>query len=94
MAQRALPPDRGQALHDLDRFLSLYEIVIAPVTQDHARIAFNARIRFAGGFGAAAGRNFEDGFAYAPAKSENAKLLHVGNDFGMTDVESALQAQL
>lgn len=94
MTGRALPPDRGQALHDLDRFLSLYEISIAPVTQDHARIALNTRIRFGRGFGAAAGLNFGDCFAYALAKSENAKLLYVGNEFGTTDAESALQAQL
>ncbi|MFN3314622.1 MAG: type II toxin-antitoxin system VapC family toxin [Hyphomonas sp.] len=90
LAGRASPSYRQQSVHDLDGFLSLYDIAIAPVTEDHARFALRARIKYGRGFGAPAGLNFGDCFAYALARTENAKLLYVGNDFAMTDVEGAI----
>lgn len=49
-----------------------------------------ARIRFGKGFGAAAGLNFGDCFAYALAKTRNAPLLYAGDDFRATDIASPL----
>jgi ribonuclease VapC len=34
--------------------------------------------------------NMGDCFAYAAAKARNAKILYVGNDFSLTDLESAV----
>lgn len=90
LAGRASSSYRQQSIHDLDGFLGLYDIAIAPVTEDHARFALRARIKYGRGFGAPAGLNFGDCFAYALAKTESAKLLYVGNDFAMTDVEGAI----
>ena len=55
-----------------------------------ARIAPDARIRFGRGFGAKAGLNFGDGFSYALAKSMNARLLFIGEDFQHTNITPAL----
>ena len=55
-----------------------------------ARTAMQARIRFGKGFGAAAGLNFGDCFAYALAKAMDAPLLFIGADFSATDITPAL----
>jgi ribonuclease VapC len=75
-----------KALTDLDRFLS--EAGLAPVDDQTARIALQARIRFGRGFGGGK-LNFGDCFAYALAKKLDAPLLFVGDDFAATDVEPA-----
>jgi ribonuclease VapC len=49
-----------------------------------------ARIRHGKGFGATAGLNFGDCFSYALAKALGAPLLYIGDDFGKTDIASAL----
>ena len=82
--------NREDAVNDLERLLAEAGIAIAPVTEDLAREALRARIRFGKGFGAPAGLNFGDCFAYALAKQQKAPLLYVGNDFSRTDVQSAL----
>lgn len=62
------------------------------VDDAQARLALGARIRFGKGFGAKAKLNFGDSFAYALAKSLNAPLLFVGDDFTQTDIAPALAA--
>ena len=84
--------DPGRGVDDLDAFLTSFGISIAPVDEALARGALQARIRFGKGFGATAGLNFGDCFAYALAKSLNAPLLYVGNDFTATDITPALTA--
>ena len=84
--------DPGQGVADLDAFLTSFGISIAPVDEASARRALQARIRFGKGFGATAGLNFGDCFAYALAKTLNAPLLFVGNDFAATDITPALTA--
>ncbi len=49
-----------------------------------------ARIRFGKGFASPARLNFDDCFAYALARANNAPLLYCGDDFRNTDVVSAL----
>lgn len=90
LAGRVSTPNRERAIRDLDAFLDLFSVTISHVTPDHARLALRARIEFGRGFGAAAGLNFGDCFAYALAKAEGAPLLFVGEDFSRTDIASAL----
>ncbi|MEQ1864855.1 MAG: type II toxin-antitoxin system VapC family toxin [Micropepsaceae bacterium] len=88
LAGRNRNPAQGVA--DLDAFLADFEITLAPVDERIARTAMQARIRFGKGFGAAAGLNFGDCFAYALAKLLGAPLLYAGEDFRATDVASAV----
>lgn len=48
-----------------------------------------ARLDYGKGF-ATRGVNFGDCFAYALAKRHSAPLLYAGDDFALTDVQSAL----
>ena len=82
--------DPYQGVADLDAFLENFGIAIAALDEDLARTAMQARIRFGKGFGASAGLNFGDCFAYALAKSLDAPLLFIGDDFAATDITSAL----
>ena len=49
-----------------------------------------ARITYGRGMGHGGVLNFGDAFSYALAKSLDAPLLFVGNDFAATDITSAL----
>lgn len=82
--------DPAQGVVDLDNFLSLVGIDLAVVDHGQARLACQARIRFGRGFSAKAKLNFGDSFAYALAKSLDASLLFIGDDFAATDVKPAL----
>lgn len=90
LAGRAKPGEEHQAIVDLDAFLTAFKIGIAPLDEQQARIALQARIAFGKGFGTRGGLNFGDCFAYALAKSRSAALLFVGDDFASTDIEPAL----
>jgi ribonuclease VapC len=72
----------------LDAFLQLYTVDVRPV--DLAQLAF-ARAAFVQyGKGRHPARlNFGDCFAYALAKSLDAPLLFVGEDFSKTDLKAA-----
>jgi len=86
--RRLINPD--EALADLDFLLVEAAIDISPVTEQQARTALAARIRFGRGFGGGAGLNLGDCFAYALAKTMDCPLLYVGNDFAKTDIVAAL----
>ena len=88
--RRARQNERDKALADLVAFLTTFRIEIAPVTEDLAREALKARIKYGKGFGSKKGLNFGDSFAYALARSHGAPLLFVGDDFSRTDIENAL----
>lgn len=90
MAGRIKDGDRHEAIADLDAFLSDFRISIAPVDDNLARAAMRARLDYGKGFGTRGGLNFGDCFAYALAKRHSAPLLYVGDDFSLTDVQSAL----
>jgi ribonuclease VapC len=82
--------DRLAAIDFLDRFLADLEIELRPVDETQIRIALDARIRYGRGMGHGGGLNFGDAFSYALAKSLDAPLLFIGEDFTTTDVKSAL----
>jgi ribonuclease VapC len=90
MAGRIKDGDRHEAIADLDAFLADFRIAIAPTDENLARAAMRARLDYGKGFGTRGGLNFGDCFAYALAKRHSAPLLYVGDDFGLTDVQSAL----
>ena len=69
----------------LDAFVERAELTVAPVTQEHARIARQAYLDFGKG-NHPAGLNFGDCFAYALAKATGERLLFKGNDFSKTDI--------
>ncbi|MQV97090.1 PIN domain-containing protein [Sinorhizobium medicae] len=92
MAGRVRSGDRCEAIADLDAFLTVFRIDIAPVDDRTARAAMKARIDYGQGFGTRGGLNFGDCFAYALEKQRSAPLLYAGNDFGMTDINPALKA--
>jgi ribonuclease VapC len=80
----------GEALKDFHEFLDTSHIAIAPIDEEQARAALEARIRFGRGFGHPARLNYSDCFAYALAKVRGLPLLYVGDDFTHTDIVSAL----
>ena len=79
MSKKSVP----QALDVMDEFLEQAEISIAPVSAVQARIARDAYCTYTT-------LNFGDCFSYALAKERNIPLLYKGNDFGRTDIVSAL----
>jgi ribonuclease VapC len=82
--------DRLKAIDDLDGFLGEAGIALAAVDAAQARLALTARIVHGRGLGQGGALNFGDCFAYALAKSLDAPLLFVGDDFAATDVTVAL----
>ena len=79
----------GRAL--LSRFVLEGDIALVPFTDAHYGTAVDAWLRFGRGRHRA-GLNFGDCLSYAVAQLAREPLLYVGNDFSLTDVESALAA--
>ena len=78
-------------LGDVHALLAAYGIQIVPVETEQVRLAEEGMSRFGKGRGASpAVLNFGDLFVYALARQQSAPLLYKGNDFGATDVVSAL----
>jgi ribonuclease VapC len=82
--------DRLKAIDDLEQFLSEADIDLAPVDPAQARLALRARILYGRGMGHGGVLNFGDAFSYALAKTLDAPLLFIGEDFRTTDVTPAL----
>jgi ribonuclease VapC len=76
---------------EFQRWFEETALDIVPVDGEQARIAVETRIRYGRGFGHPAKLNFGDCFSYALAKTLKAPLLYVGDDFGRTDIRSALR---
>lgn len=74
----------------LDDLCDALDVGIVPVLPTHARIARAAYARYGRGTGSPARLNFGDCFAYALAIATDEPLLYKGDDFGHTDVRSAL----
>lgn len=72
------------------RVLQSLAVKTVPFTLDHLAAAIGAYSKFGRGRHPAQ-LNFGDCMAYALAKSLNAPLLFKGDDFGKTDVHSALE---
>lgn len=83
-----VPDDPEAGLARLDVLIRRLKLVIAPVDEAQARRAAAARLRIGKGFGGPL--NYGDTFAYALAKTLDAPLLFVGEDFRRTDVTPAL----
>jgi ribonuclease VapC len=92
LAGRLAGSRRSKAIGILDEFLTTLGIDVALVDDRLARAAMKARIEYGQGFGTRGGLNFGDCFAYALAKQHSAPLLYIGDDFGPTDIRSALEA--
>jgi len=82
--------DRLLAIDDLDEFLTTAGIELVTVDAQQARLALRARIIYGRGMGHRGALNFGDAFSYALAKTLDAPLLFVGDDFAATDVTVAL----
>ena len=73
-----------------DEFLKVAEIVMEPVTEEHAWLGREAYRDFSKGSGHPAQLNFGDCFAYALAKATGETLLFKGEDFTRTDIAPAM----
>ena len=73
-----------------DELVETADLQVEAVTFEQARIARDAYRDFGKGSGHAARLNFGDCFAYALAKATGEALLFKGDDFGHTDIASAL----
>jgi ribonuclease VapC len=74
------------------RLLRAASIAVCAISDNTSSIAASAFDRFGKGRHPAA-LNLGDCFAYACAKANDAPLLYKGDDFGKTDVPSALNAR-
>lgn len=74
----------------LDPFLARSRIEIVDVTAEHAKLARDAHRDYGRGSGHPARLNFGDCFAYALARATEEPLLFKGDDFGLTDLTSAV----
>jgi ribonuclease VapC len=81
---KKISPDKAERW--LDEFIETAGIRIEPVTQEQARAARSAHLRFGKGTGHAAALNYGDCFSYGLAKEMNAPLLCKGKDFPLTDI--------
>lgn len=81
------PPE---ASRKFDTWLRSLEIEVVPVSVEQATIARAAYRDFGKGSGHRAQLNFGDCFSYALAVETGESLLWKGDDFGHTDVVSAL----
>ena len=80
---------KGRGSHAVDTLLRRANVVIEPVTEEHAHLAREAYAQF-GKRRHRAGLNFGDCFSYALAKASGEPLLFKGNDFRKTDITPAL----
>lgn len=80
-----LGPEAGR---QCDMFFRRADIIIEPVTVEHAHLARQGFLDFGKGRHPA-GLNFGDCFAYALAKATDEPLLYKGTDFSKTDIKAA-----
>ena len=84
--------ERSEPLsHAADAVLAQFPLEVVSVDHEQALTARAAHRRFGRGSGSAARLNFGDCFSYALARQTGEPLLFKGNDFGHTDLESALK---
>ncbi len=78
------------AARDLEDFMARGSIQNVAIEADHGLLALSAHARFGKGQNNKAKLNMGDCFAYAVARSRNASILFVGDDFIHTDLPDAL----
>jgi ribonuclease VapC len=76
----------------LDELLELLHIDLVPFDAAQARASRAAYLDFGKGSNHPAGLNFGDCLTYGLAKTSGLPLLFVGNDFSVTDLQSAMAA--
>ena len=89
VAKSRLPSEGADLVRDL---IDGAKIAVTPFDAAQADIAAAAWRRFGRGSGSPARLNFGDCFSYALARSLDAPLLFKGDDFGHTDIASAIPA--
>ncbi len=75
----------------LDELIQQFRIEIEPVSVAQARIARQAYRDYGRGSGHPANLNFGDCFSYALAREKLEPILFKGDDFGHTDLRSAVE---
>jgi ribonuclease VapC len=75
----------------IDDLLDRFSIEVEPVTVEQARIARQAYRDYGRGSGHPANLNFGDCFSYALARAKREPILFKGDDFGHTDLRSAVE---
>jgi ribonuclease VapC len=76
-----------------DDLVERFSIHIEPVTESQGHIARQAYRDYGKRSGHPANLNFGDCFSYALAREKREPLLYKGDDFGHTDLRSALEAR-
>jgi ribonuclease VapC len=71
---------------EVRRFIVDFDMMPVPIGEDEARLAVEAHARYGKGTGHPARLNMGDCFAYACAKTNDARLLYKGDDFSQTDL--------
>lgn len=79
----------AQAEAFLDSFADRFRVDVAAFTPEHSRVALAAWRQYGRG-NHPARLNFGDCMSYAAAKVARDSLLFVGDDFGLTDLDSGL----
>jgi len=74
----------------LDELMETTDIEVLAFTAEQAKIARQAYRDYGRGSGHPANLNFGDCFSYALAAERREPLLFVGDDFGHTDIRSAV----
>jgi ribonuclease VapC len=72
----------------LARFIEENQVIVIPFTESHYGVAVTAWLKYGKGRHPAA-LNFGDCLAYAVAKVAGMPLLFIGDDFQLTDIETA-----
>jgi ribonuclease VapC len=79
----------AEGLEMLRLFMSNADIEVVDFTEAHAKIAFDAHLRFGKGMGHPAQLNILDCCSYALAADSGEPLLFKGSDFAKTDLKTA-----
>ena len=76
----------GTAEQAVARLRSDFALAVVTIGEEEARLAIEAHARYGKGTGHPARLNMGDCFAYACARTNNARLLYKGDDFAHTDL--------
>ena len=87
---RIVAEREGRGSSEVDELIAEVGVDVVPTDVRQVGLAFDGFRRFGKGRHPA-GLNFGDLFAYALAKAGGEPLLFKGDDFGQTDVESAIK---
>ena len=71
---------------EVERYRASFDLIVVPIGTAEAVEAVRAQRSYGRGSGSRARLNMGDCFAYACAKTNNARLLYKGDDFSHTDL--------